>query len=109
MKLLKFMWLSTSAGVLLITLYLFDPSTAQDADLIITYGMLGLAFPSSVIVAGAIALLANATPLVDAYYGRFAIVVIWMLFVAVGYVQWFIALPWAVRKLRRQKHTVGTG
>jgi hypothetical protein len=109
MKPLKLIWLAASIGVLLITLYLFDPSTARDADLIMTYAMLALAFPSSVIVAGAIALLANATPLVDAYYGRFAILVIWMLFVAIGYVQWFIALPWVLRKLRKRGPTVGTG
>jgi len=101
MTFLKFTWLFASLCVLLITLYLFDPVSAKDADLILAYGMLALAFPSSVIIAGAIASLANVTSLVDAYYGRAVIVLIWIVFVAGGYLQWFIALPWIFRRLRK--------
>ena len=100
MDLLKVLWVLASVGVLATTLYLYDPRTGRDADLILVYGMLLLAFPSGFFVAALFALLATLTPIVDANYGPTVIAVIWLAFAAAGYVQWFKFLPWVVRKWR---------
>jgi hypothetical protein len=91
--------------VLVMTLFLYDPRTASDADLILVYGMLGLAFPSGFLVAAFVALLAYAeeatgVAIVNANYGRGTIALIWLCFVVVGYFQWFMLLPWLTRKWR---------
>ncbi len=98
MKLSRMLWLLASVAVLAITLYTYDPVTAKDADLILVYGMLVLAFPSGFLVAAFIALLAyveeiTGVPLLNANYGRGAITLIWLGFVVVGYLQWFRLSP----------------
>lgn len=108
MKLRKILWLLASVAVLVITLYFFDPVTAKDADLILVYGMLALAFPSGFLVAAFIALLAyveetTGVPMVNANYGRGMITFMWLCFVVVGYLQWFGLVPWLMAK-RRARH-----
>jgi hypothetical protein len=92
-------------AVLVITLYLYDPQTAKDADLLLVYGMMAMAFPSGFLVAAFFALLAYAeesigVPLINANYGRGTIVFMWLCFVVVGYLQWFRLLPWLMAKWR---------
>jgi hypothetical protein len=108
MRLTRILWLLASVAVLVITLYLYHPQTARDADLFLVYGMLLLAFPSGFLVAAFIALLAyveeaSGVPLINANYGRGTIVVIWLCFVVAGYLQWFKLLPWLGEKRRARR------
>lgn len=111
MVIIRILWLLAAVTVLVITLYLYDPKTAKDADLLLLYGMLALAFPSGFLVAAFVALLSyveevSGVPLINAVYGRAIITLIWLFFVVVGYIQWFGLLPWLVRKWRA-RHAIG--
>ena len=105
MKHTRVVWLVASVAVLVITLWLYDPQTARDADVVLVYGMLALAFPAGFVVAAFVAVLAYAeeatgVPLINANYGRGMIGLMWFCFVVVGYLQWFRLLPWLMEKWR---------
>jgi len=54
--------------------------------------MVALSFPSGI-------LLVWILPLHRFHYG-FGPILLWLMFLAVGYAQWFVLVPWAWRKLR---------
>ena len=106
-------WLLASVCVLVATLYLYDPKTGRDADVILVYGMLLLAFPSGFLVAASITMLASVeestgVPLINADYGQGTMAFIWFCFVVVGYLQWFKALPWLVEKWHARRANSAT-
>ena len=109
MGMLKFAWLLLSGAVLAVTLALYNPTTGSDADLILVYGMLVLAFPSAFLVAGMIAFASYAIDtlhlqsLSGLSYGRLSITLTWIVMVIVGYVQWFLVLPAFFSKLRARR------
>lgn len=98
-------WLLLAVTVLLFTLYLYDgtPET-HDAELILLYGMLVLSFPSSPVVAF---ILGGIGQLAETWVGSFSfplsyltLVAEWLIFLGVGYFQWFVLLPWLWRKIK---------
>jgi hypothetical protein len=103
-KVLKIVWVLCSVVVLVATLARYTPGPASDIGVFLLYGMLFLAFPVSLLVAGLLALLAllqerSGVPLLDligSNYVGFAVV--WLMFFVAGYAQWFVLLPWLWRK-----------
>jgi hypothetical protein len=82
---LRLLWLGACIAAL--SLY--------DADIVFAYAILILTFPVSILVQGLIALFDISIP------GGFrASIVIWFVFVITGYLQWFVALPWAIKRLK---------
>jgi hypothetical protein len=98
-KVLKVVWILCSVAVLVVTLVRYAPGPASDIGVFLVYGMLFLAFPISLLVAGLFALMALLqeqlkVPLLDLigsnYVGFF---VMWLAFFVAGYLQWFVLLP----------------
>lgn len=104
----KVSWLALASGVLVFTLYLYDGTPAtRDAELVLLYGMLALSFPASQVVAlvlGAVGYLAEALGgglSIPTNY--LTLVVEWLVFLGVGYAQWFVLLPWLWRKWKSRQ------
>ena len=70
----------------------------HDMDIAYTYFMLFLTFPSGLVVAGVLAALSTAFYLPGGLAG---VLFTWPPFVVLGYLQWFVLLPAAVRRLRQ--------
>lgn len=104
----KVVWLLMANGILIFTLHLYDGTPAtRDAELILLYGMLILSFPASQIV---LLILGAIGYLVELCGGKISVpinyltlVVDWLVFLIVGYLQWFVLLPWLWRKLKTSR------
>ena len=101
----KLGWSLLAVGVLFFTLFLYDGTPAtSDAELILVYGMLTLSFPASLIISLVLSVIGY---LVGVWGGNFSIpfnhliiVVEWLVFLGLGYLQWFVFLPWLWHKLK---------
>ena len=94
------LWTSLCLAVLV---FAYVQRHIHDTDIAFAYFMLFLTFPAGYIFASAVGLLFYAL------YETWGIVVpggfinnlvAWLTFVAVGYFQWFILLPWCYHKLK---------
>lgn len=100
-KLAKAIWVTLAVVVLLVTLYGFDGKPNSDIEVFLVWSMLALAFPSSLLVAGVLAGISIAaerffsTVIPTSYWW---IGITWLCFFVVGYLQWFVLLPWLWRK-----------
>lgn len=108
-KVLKIVWVLCSVAVLVVTLARYAPGPASDIGVFLVYGMLFLAFPGSLLVAGLFALLALlqeqlGVPLLDLIGSNYVgFCVIWLAFFVAGYMQWFVLLPWLWRKWKARR------
>jgi hypothetical protein len=108
-KVQKIVWVLCSLAVLVVTFVRYEPSPSSDIGVFLVYGMLFLAFPVSLLVAGLFALLVllqelSGVLLLDLIVSNYAgFSVIWLTFFIAGYVQWFVLLPrlWCKWKERR--------
>lgn len=99
----KWGWIILSVLLLLITLALFDGSPKSDVDILLGYGLLILTFPIGLLLS-----------IVDGFGGRAAfnllgmtatttymsLATTWFVYTVAGYLQWFVLLPWVIRRLR---------
>jgi hypothetical protein len=95
---LKKIWIVV-ALISLLTALMFSnkssPDAGQGAGILLTYVLLILAFPISLLLPFVL----MTTPLSSLGDGTFlGLVGIWIFFFIPGYVQWFILLPWLWRK-----------
>jgi hypothetical protein len=92
-----FLWIAACLAVLVIGLGFLDGASA----LFVEKWMLYLTFPVGVPVAIVWSFLGTALPkaLAACFYGRTGATALWLLFVALGYWQWFQALPWLLAKV----------
>lgn len=110
---LKALWTLLALGVLVLTFSIYDGTPAtRDAELILLYGMMALSFPTSyacLLILGALGFFA------EKWWGSLSInsgyatlIVEWLALFVVGYLQWFVLLPWLWRKWKaRCKCTKG--
>ena len=108
-KVTKVVWILCAVGVLAVTLARYAPGPGNDIGIFLVYGMLFLAFPVSLVVAGLFALMA----LLEEQFGVallaligsnfVGLVVMWLAFFAAGYLQWFVALPWLWRRWKTHR------
>lgn len=109
LKALKVVWILCSVAVLAVTLSRYAPGPANDIGIFLVYGMLLLAFPISLLVAGlfsAMSLLQEplGVPLLDAIGSNYVgFSVMWLAFLVAGYLQWFVLLPWLWRKWKTRR------
>jgi hypothetical protein len=75
------------------------PSAQKDASTVLTFTVLALSFPLGLLGA----LIVSAVSQSMGQPSVVSLVVIWLLFVALGYLQWFKLVPWAVRRIRERK------
>jgi hypothetical protein len=106
---LKIAWVLCSVATLAVTLSRYSSGPASDIGIFLVYGMLFLAFPVSILVAGLLALIALLqarfeVPLLDIIGSNdVGFFVMWLAFFVAGYMQWFVLLPWLWRKWKARR------
>jgi hypothetical protein len=93
-------WLAMCATVLASALYLNagDPTAREIGPVFIWY-MIFLSFPGGLLVAATGALISALSAGEMNLSVTVSFLVIWVAFVAVGYAQWFVLVPYLKRKL----------
>ena len=105
---LRWIWLLCTIVLLCLCLYIYDGTAAtHDVELLLIYGIMLLSFPSSQLLALAFACTSNTLELlnykVNIPMGYVTIFVEWLAFFSIGYLQWFILLPWLFHKWGERK------
>ena len=98
MKVIKVLWFVAALCVLLVTLYAFDGKPNSDIWIFLTWMMLILSFPASLAVSLAHMLIGTYFSVtIEASYVSLALE--WSAYFALGYIQWFMFLPYLIRKI----------
>jgi hypothetical protein len=101
-EIVKMSWIGIAVVALLVTLYGFDGKTNSDIWIVLTWSMLVLSFPASLIVSLAhMALDAGLSITIKTSYLSLAIE--WVAYFVLGYLQWFVLLPWLWRKWKGRR------
>mgnify|MGYP001792214497 FL=1 len=97
---LKVVWIAICVLTLTMCVLPYNATTNRDNDIVLYLVMIALAFPSAYLVvllySGLQALHVPPLPL-----GRIEMLVLWVGFFIVGYVQWFVLTPWIIRVANR--------
>jgi hypothetical protein len=99
----KWGWIVLSVLLLLITLALFDGSPKSDVEILLGYGLLVLTFPIGLLLSIAEGFVGRAVFNLlglTATTTYMSLVTTWLVYTVAGYVQWFVLLPWVIRRLR---------
>lgn len=102
----KWLWIACSVAVLVLVLYSYDGKPNSDADVLLAYGMMTLAFPLSLIlstIVGAVGYVAYSMNGYVMHTNYWSIALTWVCFFAIGYWQWFKLLPWIIRRIRERR------
>jgi hypothetical protein len=98
-KIIKALWIGAAVFVLFITLYGFDGKPNSDIETLLGWYMLALSFPSGLLVSLVFVVLYDGLSItVETSY--LEVVLVWIGFFALGYLQWFKLLPYLIAKLR---------
>ncbi len=103
---LLFIWLIACLATLV---FAFVQREIHDASIVFAYLMIFLTFPLGYALAafvGAISFGLYSTMGIVMPDGFIPNLVWWVMFVAVGYLQWFVLVPWLFRKLHRSSDPV---
>jgi hypothetical protein len=101
---LKAGWVAITLVLLTFTCLKVDSAQNRDLDLLLTWSMILLCFPSSLLGISINASLGFGAHEIIAMMPRWLqICLTWAVFFVLGYVQWFILLPTAFQKWRRRK------
>jgi hypothetical protein len=98
MNFIKMLWIGASVLVLLVTLYGFDGKPSSDIEVLLGWYMLSLSFPSGLLIS-LIAVVLNDVLSITIVTSYFEIVLVWVGFYILGYLQWFKLLPYLITKL----------
>lgn len=107
-RILKLGWVVLALLLLLFTMMVFDGSPNSDADIVLGYGLLVLTFPSGLLLsigegfAGRAAFNVMGLTATTTYLSLGAT---WLMYTVLGYLQWFVFVPWVVRKLRTRSES----
>ena len=97
---MRMAWIVVCVLALIACVPTYNATTNRDNDILLYLVMIALAFPSSYLVvflySGLLMLHVPPLPL-----GRVEMSVFWVGFFGVGYVQWFVVMPWITRVVRR--------
>lgn len=98
LRALRFAWLGLCLAVLVMIL---SAGPNPEQGIIWAYAMLAITFPMGFAAAYLVAFIGFLLENLFGYiipYDPIANIATWVLFVAFGYMQWFILLPWLLRK-----------
>jgi hypothetical protein len=103
---LKIGWLILGAIVLAVVLVAYDSKPNSDIEQFLIGSMIVISFPIGFLVAGVLsaiyAVLGSCCEItVKTSYSL--LIIEWMAFFGAGYLQWFMLLPWAVKKWRAHR------
>jgi hypothetical protein len=103
---LKIGWLILGAIVLVVVLTGYDGKPNSDIEQFLIGSMIVISFPIGFLVAGVFsaiyAVLASCCD-ITVKTSYLLLTVEWMAFFGAGYLQWFVLLPWAVKKWRARR------
>ena len=100
MKIIKTLWFGASIFVLCVTLYAFDGKPNSDIGIFFAWCMLFLSFPSGLLVSLVhMTLYDGFSVAVETSY--LSLVLDWVGFLVLGYLQWFKLLPYLITTLLR--------
>jgi hypothetical protein len=110
-RIAKAAWAGVAVITLFLALYAFDGKSSSDIGVFLTWAMLVLAFPSSLLTSLlftviAIILEKLSSPAIPTSYPT--LVLTWLGFFVIGYLQWFKLLPYLIGKLLTRKKVVQT-
>ena len=107
-KIIVFAWLSCCVIVLIYTLANMDNDKNKDLSIVFVYFMTALSFPSGVLVGFIWGAASEIKYYVFCQYfddSGLILFTAWMMYLAFGYMQWFVLIPrlmrWLFSKLRR--------
>lgn len=106
-KFSRLFWFGLCVLVLVMTMYGGSSPENRDIDIVMVWLMLVLSFPSGYVVSVlyfAVALLSprqEFPPVSNVYLG---LLLTWLGFFVAGYLQWFVLVPAAIRKIRQRLH-----
>jgi hypothetical protein len=97
MQWLKGAWAVAMVAALCVILSSYSHIDGHDAEIIGLYLLMALGFPASLMIVSAASAAAWALP---AYFGSTAasLSAMWAVAFAISYWQWFILIPWVVRR-----------
>ncbi len=102
MKIIKALWIGATVLVIAITLYAFDGTSDSDIGIFFAWCMLALAFPGGLLIPLVhVVLYDGLSIMVMTSYLSF--VLDWAGFFVLGYLQWFMLLPWLWRKWKGRR------
>jgi hypothetical protein len=105
MKIIKMLWIGAIVLVLLVTLYRFDGKPNSDIGVFLAWSGLLLSFPVGFLVSLThVALYKLFSITIETSY--LSLVLDWLGFFILGYLQWFKLAPYLVTKLRARKKTI---
>lgn len=100
-------WIVACTGVLSITLWSYAPGPSSDIGVFFIWTMLALTFPVGLCVALLVSALVEVSnwlglPYLDQIPNTAGFVFLWLGLVAAGYLQWFRAVPWLWRRVKKR-------
>jgi len=105
LQFVKAVWVLLAILVLVVTLYGFDGKPNSDIGIFLGWSLLAISFPLSLVIAmlfSTFAIVAHEIWATTIPVTHLSLIVSWIAFVAAGYWQWFVLLPWLVRKLKER-------
>ncbi|MCO5052868.1 MAG: hypothetical protein M9920_11245 [Verrucomicrobiae bacterium] len=101
---LKIGWLLITVGAFVFTCIKIDADPNRDLDVLLTWLMLVLSFPASLIgvyINAAVGF--GASDAISNLPERVQIFMVWFVFWICGFLQWFVVLPFLTRLWRKRK------
>jgi len=92
----KPLWIGISFFILVVTVFFYDGKSFSDIWILLTWFMLIASFPGGLLVSGVHYVLAEFSITIETSY--FSLVLEWVVYFILGYIQWFVLLPWLWRK-----------
>ena len=102
----KITWLVLWAVALVATLWAASYESQRDIDLIVAWVMIVVCFPISlvgVIITSGISYLCHETFHFVGYEKSIGIIITWLTFFSLGWLQWFVLVPRILKKIRTPK------
>lgn len=108
---IEWLWVVAASVTLMLALRGYDGSPNSDAEEFLAWAMIALGFPSSLLwsacfAAVAYVLASRFQVTIPTSYA--SMVISWAALFVLGYVQWFVCLPWLVRKYTARRKSRGT-
>ena len=102
-KIAQVLWIGAAVFTLTVTLYAFDGSTNSDIGIFFAWCMLVLSSPGGLLIPLVhVVLYDGFAILVETTY--FSLVIDWVGFLVVGYMQWFMLSPWLWKKWKIRRN-----
>jgi hypothetical protein len=104
----KIAWLSLAVLIAVPLVFMYNPTSNRDNDIVLGYALLALTFPTGLVVAALYALVGYTLEVLFSAplpVGRFAMIVDCVVFLTAGYLQWFVVFPSIWTALRKKTTT----